>query len=730
MISSIRDFIQSRRFAVFLTGVGVTFVMLCLYVVHPKIMQQTDFKVYDTMLPLQKRETVSPVPVVIDIDEASLKAYGQWPWPRYLVARLLSRLSEKGMAMAGVDIILAEPDRTSPERIQNDLMRDTGIHITFGGLPPRFQNYDRLLAEVLADYPAVLALYAHFGGKVNPDTDLPPSVGMISRAKPNAPPLEETLLQASGATLPLPVFWDKAPVAMINISPDNDGIIRRIPLLVSLDDSVYASLSLRVLMAAMGTTSLQARLGPDGLESLRLGSLTIPVTPDGTMIIPFQGGKKTYPYISAKDVLENRLPEGALEGKIGFVGTSAPGLLDIRATPFDRVYPGVEIHAATLDAILSQHFIDIPPWTPGVQVLCIVLAGMMATFCFGFARPVVYVPGGFLLVGAAVGSSVYLFSKGMFVSPFYVVLTVIAEGGILLLLRFFQEERQKLVLHRAFSRYVAPEVVKRITRMKGDILSGEEKEVTILFTDIRGFTSISEKLDPQQVVQLLNLYFTPMTALVRNNEGTLDKFIGDALMAFWNAPVDVANHPVKALTAVLIMLENLVSLNEELLKTFGVTINMGAGLHTGSVYVGNMGSEELLNYTLIGDNVNLTARLESLCPQYGVNIIVSAETAQACAGHFAFQVLDTVRVKGKQRAVSIYTPMRNDEWLVRSDEMLAWRAAYESYMAGRFADAHEGFSSLKAQYGNALYGIYMERTGYLLANAPVAWDGVWTYRSK
>jgi adenylate cyclase len=337
------------------------------------------------------------------------------------------------------------------------------------------------------------------------------------------------------------------------------------------------------------------------------------------------------------------------------VGTSASGLLDIRATPLDRTYPGVEVQAAALDTILAQNAISIPLRNDSLlSYLSILCAGLAATLAFGFAGPLIYLPIAGVLVGASVMLSRYFFrEEGLFVSPLYTVMTTVLLGAFLLLLRFWQEAQQKNMLRTTFSHYVSPEVVKRITKERGDLLAGEEQELSILFTDIRGFTSISEKLSPQQIVNLLSRYFTPMTAIVREREGTLDKFIGDALMAFWNAPLDVSAHAVRAVDAVLFMQEKLLVLNEEIRAEFGVDIRMGVGIHTGPAYVGNMGSSDLVNYTLIGDNVNLASRLEGLCPQYGVPVVVSGETMAACGDTFAFQYLDTIRVKGKMQPVQV-----------------------------------------------------------------------------
>ena len=712
-------------------GLALTALMVLLYAAQPPLLRQIDHTVYDMLLRARSQESVSPLPVIIDINDASLAAYGQWPWPRYLLAALLTRLKEQGVAAVGVDIMLTEADRSSPERMRDALRRDAGLDIGFTGLPEQMLDYDALFAETLSALPVVLGAYAVFDGSIAQNASMPPPVSFVARMRPGAVPFEQRMLNAKGGMFPLPAFWEHSGIGLINMSPDMDGIIRQVPLVMRLNDTVFPSLALRTLMAAMGQNVLIAQGGPDGLESLRIGPYQIPVTPQGTMLVPFHGPQKTYSYISAADVLQQKLPQGSLAGKIVFVGTSAPGLLDIRATPFDRHFPGVEVHAVVVDSIINGRFIRVPPWAPGAQVLVIIVCGLMATAAFGFARPAVYVCVGFGLLAASVYASRQLFDHGVFVSPLFAMLTIALQGSLLLFLRFWHEEQQKLVLRNAFSRYVSPEVVRRITKLRGNIFAGEERELSIMFTDIRRFTSISENLGPQQVVTLLNRYFTLMTSLVRDQGGTMDKFMGDALMAFWNAPIDVPGHPVRAVRTALAMQNRLAALNAELQQEFGLTLAMGVGVHTGKVYVGNMGSEELINYTLIGDAVNLTSRLEGLCSIYGVGVVVSEETARRCEDAFAFQFLDTLKVKGKQKPVTVYIPMHMHDWEKRRDEMQAWDKAQELYKAGNFTLAAEAFAALERSFPlTPPYALYASRARALSENPPAAWDGVWLLHSK
>jgi len=538
--------------------------------------------------------------------------------------------------------------------------------------------------------------------------------------------------EAKSAILPLPALREAAPLGFINAGPDQDGIVREIPLVLRIGEDVHPSLSLRVLMLGLAMRNITLEIGPYGLEAVRLGNaLSTPVSPQGMLRIPFSGPSHTYPYHSAADVLAGRIPPEALQGRVAFVGTSLAGLMDIRATPFDPVYPGVEIHAAAVDAMLTGNAISVPPWAPAAQAGIILLAGLLSTLAFGFAAPRVYLPVAAALTGATILLARHLFVQGLFLSPLYGVLTVAALGGSLLLVRFWQEEKQKRILRGIFSRYVSPEVVKRITRTAGDLMAGEERNLSVMFTDIRGFTSLSETLTPQEVVTLLNCYFAPMTALVRNHSGTLDKFIGDALMAYWNAPLDVPDHPVKAVETALSMLEALPSLNARLRAELELEVDIGVGVHTGGAFAGNMGTVDFANYTVIGDTVNLASRLEGLCPQYGVSVVISGETKDACGGAFAFQYLDVIRVKGKTQPVSIYLPMRREEADERREELTAWNEALEKYLAGDFATANVRLDALCEEFPETkLYAVFADRTFRLLREPPAFWNGIWTGTSK
>lgn len=771
-------------------GLCITLCMAGLYALRPPVLVQVDRHIYDVFLQrsarLDKEQglTPSPTPGVVDLDEDSLTRYGQWPWPRHLIARLLKTLTESGAAAVGLDILLAEEDRTSPRVLQKTLHDAFGVDVGFTNLPSALRDNDTLLAEVMAQTPVVNGFFLHFtvANSVPLPEDMPPAQGVVEQTPPGAFPPRTHMLYAYGATLPLPELRAVAPLGSINVAPDPDGVVRAVPLVVQTDDRVHVSLGLRALMRGLGTNTLILRGGPDGLQSLRVGKYDIPVTPEGLLHIPFRGARHTYPYFSAADILDGKVPASEIQGRVLIVGTSAPGLLDIRATPLDPVFPGVEVHAAVIDAILSGRFMQVPPWSPGAQMLGIIGAGLVGTLAFALASPLIYLPLTLALTTGIVWTSWTMFARGFFFTPQYLLLTIAALAAALLVVRFWQESSQRRVLRRAFSRYVAPDLVDRISDRGEEILAGEKREVTLMFTDIRSFTSISEKLAPEQVVAMLNRYFTPMTALIRASSGTVDKFIGDAIMAFWNAPLDVSQHEQRGVRCALNMQAALRALNTHLQQEMGIQLAMGVGVHTGGVYVGNMGSAELLDYTCIGDTVNLASRLEGMCPVYGVEVVVSGDCVSRCCAmpeggepsspspsaprqpaagqsvqsqpgpamavmehltpgsspEIIFVPLDSIRVKGKHTPVHIYTPLKAEIFAARQEELRAFGNAQRLYAQGKFVEAEQCFTILQEQTaamgggisGALLYTLYAQRCAMLKADPPPQWDGVWTYSKK
>jgi adenylate cyclase len=735
-----KKILRSDKLLLIATGLATSLLMAALYVVQPGILRFLDYKIYDQHLRAQHSEKTSGIPVIVDIDEKSLAALGQWPWPRYRVALLLEKIRLAGAMAVGMDVVLAEPDRTSPALLREQIKKELMVDLSFQGLPKALEDHDALLANVLTGKPYVLGFYFSFS-KAEADQQAhthecalkPAQVSVL--AAPGAAKPEAALHSAFGAVCPLPVLANAATATgFFNATPDPDGILRRVALLINYKGELYPSLALATLMQATGDPAVLLKLDTQGTESIRYGGTVIPVDRAGQVLVNYRGGGGKFPYISAVDVIEGKVDPAQLNGKIAFIGTSAAGLKDLRATPFTAVYPGVETHATILDNILTQDFISIPDYAPAVELFAMLFSGLLITVLVAWARAVwIVVPLFGMALGMWEGTAWMLGHQRIYISPLYSYIILGSNFALLTLMKFWREEKQKKFIHGAFSHYLAPAVIKQIYDSPESLsLQGQEKEVTVMFSDVRSFTTMSEKLTPTQVTDLLHDYLTPMTRVITRNMGTLDKFIGDAIMAFWNAPVDVPEHQKKAVASALEMFEHLKELNVGFQEKYGLTIKIGVGLHCGKVRVGNMGSAELFDYTLIGDNVNLTSRLEGLTKYYGQVLIVSEAMVEACGDTYSYMELDSVRVKGKHKPITIYTAMTHQQAGERAGEISLHLNALALYKSMRFTEAKEAFDNLKGMTGNAaLYDMYMERCDTLLAHPPAeGWDGVYTHTSK
>lgn len=723
-------------------GIAASILVVGLFAIQPQFLRFLDYKLYDQFLTKYHSDNATDIPILIDIDEKSLAEMGQWPWPRYRVAMLLKMLQAYGAASVATDIIFVEPDKTSPVILQKQWKKELKVETTIEGLPPALQDNDKLLAHYLKTGPFVLgmdfltqALTEDDGTiRVRPECFIKPAkVAVLS--VPGAPSPHDVLFKAEEAICPIPVLASAAQrTGFITIAADEDSIYRKVPLLFSWNDKYYPSLAIAALMQATGIKSLVVKMSTNGIQSIRFGKTVIPTDKRGRMLINYRGPSKTFQYISAADVLNKELEPGALKGKIAFIGTSAAGLKDIRAMPLDPSYPGVEAHATIIDNIWSKDFLSKPDWATGVEFAAMIAVGLITTLLLMWAKAAwLILP----LVAISFGmwyGSVELYTKQkLYISPLYPLINLILTFTMLTMIKFWREEHAKKFIHGAFAHYLAPSVISQIMDDPGSLsLEGQEKDITIQFSDVRSFTSLSEKLSPTQVTNLLHDYLTPMTRIITEHQGTLDKFIGDAVMAFWNAPLDVENHQEKSLEAALVQQDKLEELNEIFIEKYGFTIAVGIGVHSGPVRVGNMGSADLFDYTLIGDNVNLASRLEGLTKFYGQKLVVSQAIMEACKGKYYFRILDSVRVKGKVEPVTIYTAYTLEKAKARMDELEQYEKAHDLYLNMQFGKAKVVFNKLKSMETEPLlYDMYIERCDHLMEAPPGDdWDGVFTHKTK
>lgn len=741
--------LSQGKTAIFAMGLAVTLGVGVLFLAEPAWLRFQNLKLYDVLLRQEREIKKGDIPVIVDIDDASLAELGQWPWPRYRLALLLARLKEADALGVGLDILFAESDRTSPATILEQFKKDLQLDVGMTGLPEQLMDYDEVLANVLGKGPFAISYYFDFEKTLEEngeqtaadsgDCPIPPLIINATKGEKGSRPVQEYLLGARGVLCPLPVLAKSAQAAgFFNAEPDEDNILRRTPLLIRWKDKVYPSLALATVIRALRVNNIVIGTAPTGIEYLNLssemlGAVRIPLDAQGRLFINYRGPRGAFEWISAVDVVNGKVPPEKLAGRIVYIGTSAAGLKDLRASPLDKFMPGVEVHATITDMILNRDFLTLPDFAPGVEAMVMLAVGVLSAALLAWTRAV-YLLVPFVLLGAGLwfGAAEAMSRWKYYLSPLYPLMVLGLNFTLLTFLKFWREERQKRFIHSAFSHYLSPQVVEQIVDSPEKLsLEGVERPVTILFSDVRGFTSISEKLSPTQVVDLLHQYLTPMTRIVTDNMGTLDKFIGDAVMAFWNAPLDVPDHPDKALRSALAMLDELNELNKGFKETYGFAINIGVGLHYGNARVGNFGSEDLFDYTIIGDAVNLGSRLEGLTKFYGLRLLVSDALVERASDAFAFMEVDRVRVKGKAEPVTIYTVLTEEEAGRRAEETAQAAKAMELYKAGEFVEAKPLYDALAAAHGGRLYELYAERCAALAASPPEGdWDGVYVHTTK
>ncbi len=728
-----RSFRLLRNISLPVVGLLLSLGIGLCYVYQPYFVRFFDNKIYDIIMRRNHVATTSGIVEIIDIDEKSLEEFGQWPWPRYRVALLLKTLHQAGARAIGMDMIFAEADRSSPVVLQEGLQKDLNVDISFNNLPAQLEDNDKLLAEILSQGPFVLGFFFSFDeNHAVAENTLLKSVQVSIVSKTSKEKTLPSLVKPNGVIAPISVLSEAATsTGFINTIKDRDGILRTTPLLMDYNGKFYLNLGLATLWVGLNKPSLVLKTTEGGVESLRFGKSIIPLNRNGRFSLHYRGKQHSFPYHSAADILNKKIDNALLQGKILLIGTSAAGLEDLRTTPFDNYFPGVEAQATLIDNILTGDFIKAPDWVPGLELLITILVGCIGVFLVSImGTRVVILAISLLAVLCWTGSELIFKNYHFFVSPLFPLVNLAATFTSLTLLKMYHTENEKAHIRQAFSRYVAPSLVDRIANNPQALnLEGEEKEVTILFSDIRGFTSMSEKLSPSEVTTLLNQYLTPVTRIIREQQGTLDKFIGDAVMAFWNAPLDVDHHGQLAVEAGLEMINKLPELNKIFQSKFGLSIAVGIGIHTGVVRVGNMGSDDLFDYTILGDNVNLTSRLEGLTKYYGVEIIVSEALQDIKVKNYELQELDTVRVKGKENPVKLFTFRKVS--LLEQKELEIWQEGLELYKKGNFEIAARRFKSLNAYCPNEqLYKLYRKRCTEFLIQTPENWNGIFSHISK
>ena len=717
------------------------FALVPLRLADPRPLQELRTRTFDFFQVLRPRpQEIRPV-VIVDIDEASLKAIGQWPWPRTTVADLVIQITQLGAVAIGFDIIFPEPDRMSPAIAERSFRGiDTETRAKLDSLP----SNDEALAEAITHSKVAVGQAGAASPEVRTAADAALQTGFAVRG-PDARPY---LVTFAGLLRNVPVIEQAAAGrGLFSIDPESDGIIRRVPVIMTAQGNLVPSLSMEMLRVVTGSSAILVRVDQAGVQSVAVPGLEVPTDRNGQFWVHFNHHDPER-YVSAKDVLQGNVPSDRLAGKLVLIGTSAIGLLDLKTTPLDAAIPGVEVHAQILESVLSKSSLVNPNYAIGAELALAVLFGLAIIVAAPMLpASIVIVLGGCLIAGL-IGLSLYLFVEHNLLIDFtYPLISSWLIYLVLTFVNYFREQKQRRQIRSAFGYYLSPHMVEQLARSPEKlVLGGEERRMTILFSDVRGFTTISEhyKDDPQGLTRLMNRFLTPLTNAIIERKGTIDKYIGDAIMAFWNAPVDDDEQEANACEAALEMLTRAETLNGELKReaeTNGgmyMPLRIGIGLNTGPCVVGNMGSDFRFNYSVLGDTVNLASRLEGRTKDYRIPVVIGSRTAEGAKQKFAVMEIDLIMVKGKKQPEAVFTVLGRSE--VDADPRCRELRDTNAQMLGRFRkqqwDDAINLIARCRKFANGfdlsgLYDMYEERIELYRAQPPGPdWDGVYEAETK
>jgi adenylate cyclase len=718
------------------------FALVPLRIADPLPIEELRLRTFDLFQVLRPREQkVRPV-VIVDIDEASLREIGQWPWPRTVIADLVTRLRAAGAVAVGFDVIFAEPDRMSPA-------------VAAGS----FRGLDAETREKLAALPSNDAVFAEAikkaGGIVVGETaasqaapraegENAPQTG-FAIVGPNPRPF---LVTFPGLLRNIPPIEQAAAGrGMFSIDPEPDGIVRRVPVVMEAQGQLAPALTMEMLRVVSRAGAILIRADRAGVKTVAVPGLEVPTDGRGRFWVYFNK-RDPARSVSATDVLNGRVAPDRLRGRLVLIGTSATGLLDIKTTPVQPDMPGVEVHAQILENILTKSLLASPGYAIGAEIIAAVVFGLAIIVAAPMLPAAIVVALGAILIAGLIGISWYFFVGHHLLIDFtYPLISCWLIYLVLTFVNYFREQQQRQQIRSAFGFYLSPPLVEQLARSPEKlVLGGEERRMTILFSDVRGFTTISEhyKDDPQGLTHLMNRFLTPLTNAIIERKGTIDKYIGDAIMAFWNAPVDDDEHEANACDAALEMLARAEVLNGELKReaeTAGgvyMPLRIGIGLNSGPCVVGNMGSDFRFNYSVLGDTVNLASRLESRTKDYRLSLVIGSRTADRAKEKFATMEIDLIQVKGKKQPELVFTVLgraevsedpRCNELRDLNTQMLA---AYRKQQWDEAERLIERCRKLAGGFGvDGLFEMYKERIAVYRAEPPPPdWTGVYEAESK
>lgn len=697
-------------------------------------LEQLELRATDLRLIQRGTESVDPNVVIVAVDDASIAKVGRWPWPRPLQAKLLNLIHAAEPSVIGFDIVQSEATNSPDLAALEDKLPAETFALVRETVGAGADDDQQLATAIRNAGNVVVGNFFDFSAKGNGSATK--KFGHYSAVQSSTSGRGELWVPHADDLVPnLPAIAEAAETSgYFNTLTGVDGFYRKVPLVLSSGDRFAMPLSLAMLSVHRPTMTPRIRFDDSGVSEVFLGNLSIPVAQDGQLLLNYRGRGQSFPHLSASEILDGAIDPAAMKDKLVLVGVTATAVADVRATPFDGNYPGVEIHATALDNILRADFLYKPREIIVAEVVTIFASVLLLGAILSRARGLLGLVAVAALLGAYLYASQALFlSSGVPLGIVYPTLAILLVYIVIGVWHYITEERQKRLTRDAFGRYLNPEMADQVSENPELLaLGGEKRELTVLFSDIRGFTTISEGMQPEDLVELLNVYLGEMTDVIFDESGTLDKYIGDAIMAVWGAPLPRDDHAAAACRAAIGMCEHLAANTDAWVARGWPRIAAGIGLHTGDMVVGNMGSERHVSYTVIGDNVNLGARLEGLTKNYGAEIVISEATRQAAGEGFLTRDLDLVAVKGKSEAVRIYQLLGRSGHADNEALATAFEAALELYRNRKFSEARTGFETLLQRFpGDRPCELYIERCESFLASPPPAdWAGVTVMDTK
>ncbi len=717
------------------------FALVPLRLADPRPLEELRLRTFDFYQVLRPRVQKGHPVVIVDIDEASLHTIGQWPWPRTTVADLVNRITQLGALVIGFDVIFAEPDRMSPAIAEQSFRGiDADTRAKLDSLP----SNDEVLADAIKHSRVVVGE----AGTPIATPKLPGQATLQTGFAIRGPDPTKFLVTFPGLLRNVPPIEEAAAGrGLLSIDPERDGIIRRVPVVMVAQGALVPSLTMEMLRVVTHAGAILIRADAAGVQSVAVPGLEVPTDSNAQFWVHFNK-RDPERYVSAKDVLQGNLPPDRFRGKLVLIGTSAIGLLDLKTTPVEAAMPGVEVHAQILESVLTKSLLVHPNYAIGAELAVAVLFGLAIIVAAPMLSATIVVLLGAMLFAGLIGMSLYFFVEHNLLIDFtYPLISSWLIYLVLTFVNYFREQKQRQQIRSAFGYYLSPHMVEQLARSPDKlVLGGEERRMTILFSDVRGFTSISEhyKDDPQGLTRLMNRFLTPLTNAIIERKGTIDKYIGDAIMAFWNAPVDDAEQEANACDAALAMQERATELNAELKREAEANggqympLRIGIGLNTGPCVVGNMGSDFRFNYSVLGDTVNVASRLEARTKDYRLPLVIGSRTAEMAQKKFATMEIDLIQVKGKTQPEAVFTVLGRAD--LEADPRCRELRELNAQMLARYRKQDwDGALDLIARCRKAadgidvagLYDMYQERIATFRADPPGAdWDGVYEAELK